>query len=269
MYKLVIKDIRQKTTIEDRQPYFVHVTRKSIKLAQTSSLRSLAYYNDSTHTIYLFFTNESKEWQLTPDYTPLYKVDDHLDLSRFNVVRYIVTGDVEATIENYTSTYVNVSTTTDARVRLYVSGEQTSVRASVRSRSYLSICGSASTLEIRSLHADSYLDLTTFDGGHLYRNEVDVVQQSILCSAQFHNDEETSRQRYVREHIKIPSADTERREGKGEVCLLCCDDQVTVQCKPCDHSCMCLSCTRILHGQPHSLFTCPLCRKEIQEVQLL
>lgn len=286
MFKLVIKDIRQKTTSteeDQQQPYAVHITRNLIKLSKDSpsNLRSLVYYNDATHTIYLFFTNENKDWHLTSNYTPMYTIDHQLDLSSFNIVRYVVTGNVDATIENYTSTYLSISTAKNSRVRFYVSGSKTSVRTSIRSNSRLSICGSANVLKIRSLHANSYLDLTSFNGGHLFRNEHDVAQQSILCGMRLTNDEETTRQRYVREHIKIPSlkdvsppsssssASTSSSSSSTiPSCLLCYEYQANITCIPCKHSCMCLQCTQLLHTQNQSLFTCPLCRTEIMDVRL-
>lgn len=265
MYRLIVKDIRQ--TLSDSCS--LHITKKMILLPKDDDVRSLVYYNDSTHTIHLFIANTKKEWKPASGYTPLCTIDNRLDLGSFNLVRYLIIGNIDATIENYTSTYVGVSTAKSARVRLFVSGRRLSLRTSIRSRSFLSVCGSANTLEIRSLHADSYLDLTAFTGSHLLKNELDVAPQSIFCSVRLPNDEETSRQRHVRENILLPSLESSVLSEAEPSCLLCCEYQVNVVSIPCNHSCMCLLCAHTLHSQERSMFVCPLCREEIQEVRML
>lgn len=268
MYRLIIKDVR----LEHQSPCTLHIYKNLVRLSPDCDVRCLAYLDRTSKIVYIFFTSSSpsmKEWRPPQQFVALPIVDDrYLNLESYNLGRYDILGSVDATIEHYSTERVDLSVAKNAHVCIYLSGSQ-KIRASVRSSSSVSVCGTARSLEICSLHSDSRLDLTSFEG-RLFKSEHDVFQQSIYCSLRLPSDEETSRQRYVREHIRIPDeSDVVVASDDDNACIICCEHKVRVRYLPCEHASTCLRCTRQLHTLDRSLFTCPICRDDIQHVDLL
>lgn len=167
---------------------------------------------------------------------------------------------------------------------------------SVLSGSRLAVCGLIDKLSIEHLDEDSHLDLTDFDSFHSrdfsfnFMNERVHVDR-IRALRQFTDVEETSRQRHVRQNIRIPRrtcklrkplsshsslgsmvsipSTPSRTSGKTTFeCKICYKDRRgrPVKFIPCNCKLVCVKCTTIIKNTKHSRFTCPFDRTEIEHV---
>ena len=249
----------------------VHIVNGIVKLPNDHALQCITFHDTKEQTVYIIIADKCETPKASPcipeNCTELYSVDRHLDLSAMTIARYLVSGKVEATIERYASvsSRIGFSAVKGAQIRAYVSG-RVKIRASVRLASQMLICGSAHSLKIYSLFEDSSLDLTCFKG-RVFGSEHNVCQQSIFCSAQTSGDVETTRQKFVREHIRVPDVPTVVATSSGDdACVICYEYKANVECLPCTHVCMCAKCAEYARTLEQSMFTCPVCRAFIDVV---
>lgn len=266
-FRLIVKNV----CTEHASTYHpIAIDNNIVRLpSSNANVKYMMFQNDTEHTVYVFVCDRKQVWELPQAYVQLYCVDRRLDLRCLSICRYLIIGNIDATIDRHghSLSRLGVTVLKGAIVRTYVSGD-VRVRTAVTQHARLSVCGSARSLKIYSLGVDCRLDLTCFEGRVAGSTE-GVCLQSIHCRPNYPTNEETSREKQVREEITVPSlASPEIADDTDTLCQTCCTYKANAQFIPCTHVYMCLECTERMRTLEHSTFACPLCRKHIDSVEV-
>lgn len=272
------------------QNCFVYITKEGILVLVFSDDASITHHPPPDSLVQKFSSHLRRVDDFNKTSTTFFRLIEQNQFT-IDLEDFFVSGNINVYLDCSYNSSLNITLKNNAFLRMSLGSGKTHVNVS--QSSILKLQGMIKHLKIRHLELGSSISLhnckldktmgyefgipITYPVGNLIiPPELSELRDAVLSElyAQWLSQRvETERQLYVRTKITVPFSpevmtEVDEHDDDSRICGTCCAYLSNAKFD-CGHVYMCLLCTETMRKQSYSNFTCPLCVKEIYNVEIV